>query len=115
MNEPKSSQSPEQSGGIAFLLRTLWLMLGNVGLAVIAIVIIMNHPPLFSLYDLLFWAVVVMLIIVRYIDIAYFHGGDSYGDPATMRHWRKYAVLLPAISLVMWAIAHGLAYYFFKQ
>ena len=115
MNETKSSQSPEQVGCMGFILRTLWLMLGNMGLAVIAIFIIMNHLPLFSLYDLLFWVVVVLLIIVRYVDIAYLHGGDQYGDPATMKHWRKYAVLLPAISLVMWAIAHGVAFYFSKQ
>ena len=112
MKESPSSQSPEQVGCMGFILRSLWLMVGNVGLAVVALFIILNHPPIFSLYDLLFWAIVVLLIIVRYIDIAYFHGGDQYGDPATMKHWRKYAVLLPAISLVMWSLSHGIGYYF---
>ena len=88
MNETKSSQSPEQVGCMGFILRTLWLMVGNMGLGIIAIFIIMNHPPLFSLYDLLFWAVVVLLIIVRYVDIAYFQltshismGGISMAIP----------------------------------
>jgi hypothetical protein len=115
MKESPSSQSPEQVGCIGFALRSLWLMVGNVGLAVVAIFIILNHPPLFSLYDLLFWAIAVLLVIVRYIDIAYFHGGDSYGDPATMKHWRRYAALLLVISLAMWSIAHGVVYYFYKQ
>ena len=115
MKESPSSQSSEKSGGIAFILRTLWLMIGNVGLAVIAIYIVQNRSPLFSLFDFLFWGLVILLIIIRYIDIAYFHGGDSYGDPATMQHWRRYMVLLLAISLAMWLLAHGAVYYFYKQ
>jgi len=112
MNKSSLPQSSEQGGCVAFILRTLWLMLGNVGLAMLAILIILNRLPLFSACDLLFWGLVGLLIIIRYIDIAYFHGADSYGDPANMRHWRRYLALLLVISLAIWSFAHGLVYYF---
>ncbi len=112
MNQPSSSRPAQKSGCIALILRTFWLMAGNVVLGIIVIHIIMNRMPPFSIYDLVFGGMVILMIAVRYVDIAYFDGADSYGDPATIQHWRRYAVWLVVISLVVWSFAHGLVYYF---
>jgi len=112
MKESPSSQSSQQGGCIGIILRTLWLIAGNVGLAVLVLFIVLDRHPLFALHDFLFWGIVILLIIIRYVDIAYFHGSDSYGDPATIQHWRRYTALLLAISLAGWALAHGISYYY---
>ena len=110
MNESSKVNDSGQTGFIGLALRLLWMGFGNLALMVLAILIWQDKIPFFSVHDLLVGLVVVLLIVCRYIDISYFHGGTSYGEPATMKHWRRYVVWLVLISLAMWAAAHGLAY-----
>jgi hypothetical protein len=84
---------------------------GNFGLLALAILIIQKRILPYHLTDLLFWLIVILLVIARYVDIAYFEGGTSYGEKATMKHWRRYVVGLVLISLTAWAGAHGIAYF----
>ena len=44
---------------------------------------------------------------VRYLDIRKFGGRTADGAaPATMAHWRRYALLLIGVCLLLWTLAH---------
>ncbi len=96
------SQS-EPMGGLSFLLRLSWMAIGNVALFVCAALIAKGTAP--GVMDIAFFAVVVGLIAVRYVDITKFDGQTSEGKPATLSHWRRYAVMLAALSAGVWALA----------
>lgn len=105
------STQPEYTGCLPVIVRLFWIGFGNFGLFALALFIGKSKHGLFSLYDLLFGSLVVLCILVRYLDIAYFHGDTANGKPATMRDWRRYVVLLVLASLVIWITAHSLTYF----
>jgi hypothetical protein len=110
MPRPVESNSSEGTGLGGLFLRLFWMGGGNFGLLALAILITQKRILPYRLTDLLFWVIVILLIVARYVDIAYFEGATSYGEPATMKHWRRYAIGLGLISLVVWAVAHGIDY-----
>lgn len=92
------------------LLRIFWMMIGNVILLFCAYGIIQNHSGLFSIADVFYWVFVGSLLAARYADIQHFKGLTADGNPASMAHWRRYAMLLCFIVTVVWFVAHGIAY-----
>ncbi len=98
----KKSQS-EPMSGLPLLLRLSWMAIGNVALFLCAALVAKGTAPV--VIDVAFFAVVVGLILVRYVDVARFNGQTSDGKPATLSHWRRYAVMLTVISIGVWALA----------
>jgi hypothetical protein len=80
-------------------------MAGNAALLMLTILIIEEEA--LSGLDIAFWAIVVALIILRYIDITRMNGLTSEGEPASLQHWRRYALLLLLIAGGVWVLAHG--------
>jgi hypothetical protein len=111
MNEIPTINSSEKSGCTGIILRFFWMMIGNALLLVMAL-LIAQKKSLFSLYDILFWVVVGLLILARYIDIVYFHGDDADGKPTTIKHWHRYIALLLLVSFAVWSISNGIAYFY---
>lgn len=91
------------------LLRLFWMLVGNFMLVLTAVHIARREGGFFSLADIVFWGIVPLLIAARYFDIRHGAGETATGEPATMKHWVRYTWLLPAVSLVVWTIAHLLA------
>ena len=60
--------------------------------------------------DLGYWLTIVAMVAARWVDIRFYHGDTVTGEPATMSHWRKYAVRLIVGALVVWTIIHLLAW-----
>jgi len=81
-------------------------MVGNFALVVILGLIILRKS--FSYLDAIFWAVVGVLMFVRYADIKWLKGQGADTQPATMKDWSKYARLLVLIAGGAWAVAHAL-------
>jgi hypothetical protein len=80
---------------------------GNVALMIAAIAIWKNREGLFSVADAIFWALAAIVLGVRYLDIRKFGGRTADGAaPATMAHWRRYALLLIGVCLLLWTLAH---------
>jgi hypothetical protein len=52
------------------------------------------------------------MIIVRLLDIKFLNGQTATGEPASVKHWRRYAIMLVLISAVIWAAAHATAHLF---
>jgi hypothetical protein len=59
-----------------------------------------------SLVDVVFWAATVSLLVARFLDISWYRGATSMGEPATMAHWRRYAVRLLLLAVTLWVGAH---------
>ncbi len=107
-NHTNPQEKKEQST-CALLLRVFWMFLGNSVLALSAL-LIMQKGMSFSPIDILYWLIIPLLIAARYADISWFKGDTAYGEPASMTHWRQYAVKLLLIGAGVWFAAHGAGY-----
>jgi len=88
-----------------FSIRLFWLLFGNIILIVLALTIALHtiKPPVVS--HCLFWVTAIAAIALRYADIRFFHGETADCVPATMAHFRGYAVKLAIFAAAIWGIA----------
>jgi hypothetical protein len=110
MSAPTNKTIEKQSGILAVLARIFWMALGNFALMICAANIIMGEGGSTRIPDIIFWCVVPVMIIVRFLDIKFLDGQTATGKPATLSQWRKYAVMLIIISAIIWSAAHAIAY-----
>jgi hypothetical protein len=103
-----ASTEAAPTGCLGLILRLFWMMLGNLALVLLAVFIFHRHA--FSTLDIVFWAVVFVLFLVRYIDVTRLHGLTSNGKRATLKDWRAYVLKMLAVFVVLWGLAHGLSY-----
>jgi hypothetical protein len=106
MPETKSASG----SSLGCLARLFWMFLGVFALVISAILIAQKPWRRVSAGDVVFWAIAVALLCVRYADIKFLGGETATAQPASMRDWRRYAVLLTGVSVCLWVLAHGLAY-----
>ena len=99
-------------GVLGLLTRLYWVSIGNFPLIFLPIFILQEKKGGFSLYDPPFLLAVLALLAVRYIDIVHFQGRTSENEPATMQHWKAYALKLSAISFGALLSAHVFAFVF---
>jgi len=93
------------------LLRLFWIMIGNAVLLFCAYAIVQHRSSMFGMADAFYWAIVGSLLAARYVDIRHFCGTTADGEPATMVHWRRYAIVLGVVSAGLWLGVHAIAYY----
>lgn len=99
----RTLESPaEPVGCAAGFLRITWMAFGNLALFFCAIFASRQTAP--SALDAAYAAIVVGLIFVRWLDIAKFRGQTGSGEPATMAHWRRYALGLVPVAAGLWAL-----------
>lgn len=91
------------------LVRMFWMALGNALLLACAAMIAKQKAWTFSVFDAAFWAIVLLLLAARFVDIRRFHGETTDGKPATMAHLKRYAALLVVIAGVVWGVAHSVS------
>jgi len=96
----------KQSGILAILVRPFWMFLGNFALMICAANIFMGESSSTRISDIIFWCAVVAMIIVRFLDIKFLDGQTATGEPASIKHWCKYAIVLAVISAAIWSAAH---------
>jgi hypothetical protein len=106
MSAPINQPIDKQSGIWALLLRPFWMFLGNFVLLISAANIFAGESKTSYVSDLIFWTGVISLVIVRFIDIKFLDGQTATGQPASIKHWLRYAIVLVIISAVIWAAAH---------
>lgn len=94
----------EPTGCLGALVRLSWLVFGNGVLFVLALKIV--RLGRFSVFDALYWAVVVGMIGLRYYDITRLGGLTTSCMPATLRDWRRYVLGLVGTAAVLWVSAH---------
>jgi len=102
-----SQDSMPETSGLGCMVRLAWLLVGHVAILVDLFVIFETERASLSIADLVLWIVVVGCILVRYIDVSRMKGQTATGRPATRADWRRYAIMLVAVVLVLWGVAHG--------
>jgi len=98
---------PESSSGcLSIVVRLTWIF--GVSLLVFgAIFIMQGKAP--GLADIIFWLIALGLILARYVDIKYLKGETSDNQPATLKHWRRYSVILLLAAGLLYLLAKILA------
>ena len=104
-SDSEQSATASQQSAAGCLARLFWTIGGNAALVFRAI-FIAQGPSGFSLYDLAYWGVALLLVATRYVDITRFDGTTADGEPATLSHWRRYTAAVLGIGAAVWAVAH---------
>jgi hypothetical protein len=105
------NQKPEGQA-LGCLVHIYWMAIGNVALFFSAMLIARDGGITLSILDAVYWAVILSLLAVRYLDIRHFKGDTANGVPATMRDYRTYAWMTLALGTVIWLAAHATTYFF---
>ncbi|MFZ5831085.1 MAG: hypothetical protein ACOY3P_13420 [Planctomycetota bacterium] len=95
-----------QAGPGGCFFRLFWMLLGNVLLILCALAIFQSAARSLSVADVLYWLVVAALPAARYVDITRYGGKTSDGRPATLTDFRRYAVAVVPVALLIWLAAH---------
>jgi hypothetical protein len=103
-----------QGSGLSLLMRIFWMMIGNVILFIIVIGIFESGKGYLSLKDGIYWILVILLIITRYVDIKYLGGTTVTGLPASMSHWFRYVAGLIICAGLFWGLVHIANYFSLK-
>lgn len=98
-NQQVPTKPESSSGCLSIVVRLTWIF-GASLLVFGAIFIIQGNAP--GLADMIFWLIALGLILARYVDIRYLKGETTDNKPATLKHWRRYSVIV--------LIAAGLLY-----
>jgi hypothetical protein len=83
------------------------MFFGNAALAFVVVWIALESRGSLSVRDITFAAVLAALVLARYVDIVKYRGATAEGAPATMEHFRRYAVRVIAVSLATWGVLHA--------
>lgn len=110
MADTKTPASSEPTSVLSLFVRLFWMILGIVALGISVMMILRNRDGLFSVADAIYLVTFPLMIGARYLDIARYQGATAYGEPATMGHWRRYALSVAMGAVVVWLAAHGMAY-----
>jgi hypothetical protein len=91
---------------MSMLLRMIWMMMGGVALIFCLFSIAKARPQFLSLADAFFWVAAVLMICARYLDVRFFHGTTTSGEPATMRDFAAYVIFIVLGGGACWGLAH---------
>jgi len=94
----------EATGCLPVVVRLFWLIAGNLVLFFLAVSIAQRRA--LSARDIAYWVTVTVLILARYIDITRLDGQTKDGEPASLRTWRWYTLVLLLASGALWVLAH---------
>jgi hypothetical protein len=100
------SHVPQQSG-LGYLARFIWMLIGPVVAILSLLLIFQNRQGSFSTADAFLWGAVVACVVLRYIDVSRLNGLKATGEPASIADWRRYALVLVVIALVLWGFARS--------
>ena len=92
--------------------RLFWMLVGNAILAICALFIAQNYSGFLTAADAVYWITVGCLLAARYVDIRYLYGLTAEGGPASMAHWRRYAMLVLVASTGLWLVVHVVAVFY---
>jgi hypothetical protein len=89
------------------LVRLAWMAYGNVALLFCWAGVANGKAPVET--DILFFVIAAGLVVVRYIDITKLGGQTAKGEPATLAHWWRYAIIMTIVSIGLWGLARFIA------
>jgi hypothetical protein len=105
-NPQPPAESESGHGCLPALARLIWIF-GSILLVFAAVFIARNKGGLVA--DLSPFAMGLVIILVRYIDIRYLKGETMDNKPATLRDWRRYALTVLIAAGILFAFGKFLA------
>jgi len=102
------SHVPQQSG-LGYLARFIWMLIAPAVAVLSLLLIFQNRQGSFSTADAVMWCAVVACVGLRYIDVSRLNGLRATGEPASIADWRRYALVVVIVALVLWGIARRVA------
>ncbi len=108
---PTPAPPPNSAPVLNLMIRLAWLLYGNAVLGICWFGIAGRGIRAIALADIAYFATALLMIAARYIDIKHFNGLTSEGEPATMAHFRSYAIVLGAVVAGLWLLAQFIAAY----
>jgi hypothetical protein len=106
-NKELPERSKEGLGCLPAVTRLFWIFAGTITLIYCFVYIILRKATL-AVY-LIYILTTISLVVVRFIDIKFLKGEKMNGEPASLSHWRRYALLLLICSGIMFFIAKTIA------
>ncbi len=100
-----SEQQPRIDSISCLLLRVFWILAGNMMLVVLGLYIAVHAPPLPSITDVAYGAVVLLIIAARFFDLSYFQGNPA----GAHNDWRRHALILLICAGLAWSAARLVA------
>lgn len=107
MSNPSPPSPPVAPAGC--LLRLVWTVAGNAAIYLALATIAATRTPLPSGLDGLVAVTWVLMLLARWFDITRCGGRTVNAEPATLAHWRRYALVLTGVTLTAWSLAHLIA------
>ena len=102
----RSSAQPEYQNPLGCFPKIFWMMMGPLGLVLAALSVFRSAG--WTIADAVAWLLIGLLIGARYIDVVRFKGQTINDQPATMAHFRRYALLVLSAGTALWAVARAL-------
>ena len=97
-----------RSGCLSVLVRLAWIFGGSL---LLFFTFYVAQDKARGQADLFFWIFTIVLILVRFLDIKFFSAETMDNKPATLRHWRRYSILLLIVSTALYALAKIFAHF----
>ncbi|MBZ5713807.1 hypothetical protein [Nannocystis pusilla] len=89
-------------------LRLFWMLVGNAIVYASLATIALGGADFPSRLDYVVWLTVVLTIAARRVDITRWAGKTASGEPATLAHWRRYAVTVIVVTAIASVLAHAI-------
>lgn len=113
LNTPHTPDAPPIAPA-GCLLRLVWSIAGSGAIYLALATIGATRAPLPSGLDFIVGITLILMLAARWVDITRCNGRTLHDEPATLWHWRRYAVLLVGSTLAAWTLAHLIAGSFSK-
>ncbi len=106
---PQTPPDAGSKGGcLSIIVRLSWVFGGIIVLIYCAVFIAREKHP--GTTDLIFWLTLAAIVLLRFVDIRFLQGETLDNKPATITHWRRYALKISAAAAVLYAVAKLIAY-----
>ncbi|MFH0918971.1 MAG: hypothetical protein V1913_01300 [Fibrobacterota bacterium] len=102
-DKPKTQkkQDPPPVPILGLFLTLFWVLAGNCSLIYIAYSIGFRKNIEPARYAILYVLNILALMAARYLDIRFYQGNTTEGEPATLEHWMAYTRKLFIIAFLL--------------
>jgi hypothetical protein len=98
----ESSKQPEYTPIGSLIARMYWLVIGHITVLLLGIAIYTNQLHYQLIFNILYVIAAVLCPVARFVDIKYYKGTTTEGEPSTMAHWRRYSIFVAAYAAPLW-------------
>jgi len=98
----ESPKQPAYTPIGSLIARLYWLVLGHVTVILLGAAIYTNQLHYQLVFNILYAIAVVACSVARFVDIKYYKGATTEGEPSTMAHWRRYSIFVAAYAVPLW-------------